>query len=72
MIGIIQVGMGMWGQDWASRVVPAVPSAKLAGCVDSRASALAEVKKLGLLDEDQCFTSLGPALERTKRPKPSW
>ncbi len=54
----------MWGQDWASRVFPAVPSAKLAGCVDSRASALAEVRKLSLVDEDRCFTSLDTALDQ--------
>jgi predicted dehydrogenase len=64
VIRIIQVGMGMWGQDWASRVFPAVPSANLAGCVDSRASALAEVRKKSLVDEDRCFTSLGTALDQ--------
>jgi predicted dehydrogenase len=56
--------MGRWGQDWASRVFPAVPSAHLAGCVDSRETALAETRKLGVVDEDQCFTSLDAALER--------
>ncbi len=62
MIGIVQVGMGRWGQDWASRVFPVVPSAQLAGCVDSRLTALAETRKLGVVDEDHCFTSLDAAL----------
>jgi predicted dehydrogenase len=62
VIGIVQVGMGRWGQDWASRVFPVVPSAQLAGCVDSRLTALAETRKLGVVDEDHCFTSLDAAL----------
>lgn len=57
--------MGRWGQDWASRVFPAVASAHLAGCVDASEAALAETRKLGVVDEDQCFTSLDAALERT-------
>jgi predicted dehydrogenase len=64
VIGVVQIGMGMWGQDWASRVFPTVPDAQLAGCVDSRATALAETKKLGVVDEDHCFTSLEAALDR--------
>lgn len=56
--------MGMWGQDWATRVFPAVPNARLTGCVDSRAAALAEAKKLGLVDDDRYFTSLEAALDR--------
>ncbi len=36
----------------------------MAGCVDSRATALAETKKLGVVDEDHCFTSLEAALDR--------
>ena len=31
---ILQVGMGSWGRDWASRVLPEVPGVELAGCVD--------------------------------------
>jgi predicted dehydrogenase len=56
----------MWGQDWATRVFPAVPSARLTGCVDSRAAALAEAKKLGLVDDDRYFTSLETALDRVE------
>ena len=64
MIRMLQVGMGSWGLDWATRVFPNVPGAKLVGCVDAQAKALAEVKKLGLVDKDSCFTSLDAALER--------
>lgn len=54
--------MGGWGQDWLTRVIPAVPRAQLEGCVDARPSALAEVKRLGVVREDRCFTSLEAAL----------
>ena len=64
VIRVVQVGMGSWGQDWASRVFPGVPNAQLVGCVDSRATALAETKKLGVIDEDHCFMSLEAALDR--------
>jgi predicted dehydrogenase len=64
VIRVVQVGMGTWGQDWARRVFPSVPDAQLAGCVDYRASALAETKKLGVVDEDHCFMSLEAALDR--------
>jgi predicted dehydrogenase len=56
--------MGGWGQDWATRVIPAVPRAQLEGCVDARPTALAKVKKLGVVDEDRCFTSLAAAIDR--------
>ena len=62
MTRIVQVGLGMWGQDWATRVFPAVPDAQLAGCVDSRPTSLAEARKLGVVEEDDCFTSLDAAL----------
>jgi predicted dehydrogenase len=62
VIRIVQVGMGAWGRDWASRVFPAVSSAQLAGCVDSRAAALAGTRKLGVVDAEHCFTSLDDAL----------
>ena len=64
MTRIIQVGMGRWGQDWATRVFSEVPGAQLVGCVDSRAGALAEIIKLGLVEEDGCFSSLEAAFDQ--------
>jgi len=64
MVRIVQVGMGDWGRDWATRVFPDVPAAQLSGCVDGQAKALAEVQKLGLVDKENCFPTLASALER--------
>jgi len=36
---ILQVGLGAWGRDWASRVLPGVPGVELAGGVDPEPTA---------------------------------
>jgi predicted dehydrogenase len=64
MIRIVQVGMGDWGRDWATRVFPDVPEAALVACVDGQPRALAEVKKLGLVPDENRFGALDSALER--------
>ena len=66
MTRIVQIGMGTWGRDWATQVVPTVPSAQLVGCVDARPEALAATQKLGVADKEKCFTSLEAALERVE------
>ena len=66
MTRIVQIGMGTWGRDWATQVVPTVPSAQLVGCVDARPDALAATQKLGVADKEKCFTSLEAALERVE------
>jgi predicted dehydrogenase len=55
--------MGGWGLDWATRVLPQVPGASLAGCVDARAAARAEVVARGLAQAANCFASLEEALD---------
>ncbi len=64
MMRIVQVGMGGWGQDWASRVFPDVPGAQLVGCVDGRPASLTATRRLGLLDKDVMFGSLDAALDQ--------
>ncbi len=64
MIGLLQVGLGAWGRDWATRIVPQVPQAKIVGCVDVSPAALREVVRLGLVAEACCFESLDEALGR--------
>ncbi len=66
MTRIVQIGMGTWGRDWATQVVPTVPSAQLVGCVDARPEALAATQKLGVADKEKCFNSLEAALERVE------
>jgi predicted dehydrogenase len=54
--------MGNWGRDWATRVLPQVAAAEVVGYVDDRASARAEVQRIGVADRDNCFDSLDAAV----------
>lgn len=63
MTRLLQVGMGRWGLDWATRVLPQVPGTSLAGCVDARPAARAEVARRGLAGAADCFASLEEALD---------
>jgi len=51
------------GLDWATRVLPQVPGTSLAGCVDARPAARAEVARRGLAGAADCFASLEEALD---------
>lgn len=62
---IVQVGLGGFGRDWATHIVPQVPEVEVVGTADlfegSRALAIAA----GLASADSCFASLEEALEAT-------
>lgn len=62
---ILQIGMGRWGRDWATTVVPQVPDAELVACVDLSTAARAETVKAGIISEGRCFASLDHALEKS-------
>ncbi|HTW99378.1 MAG TPA: Gfo/Idh/MocA family oxidoreductase [Acidimicrobiales bacterium] len=62
MIGLVQVGLGSWGREWAARVLPVVDGIELLGGVDTRQEALAEACRLGFLRPGQCFADLEEAL----------
>jgi predicted dehydrogenase len=62
---LVQVGLGFWGFDWATEVLPRVREVEPVGYVDPDRDALGRVgAALGVLPE-LCFPSLADALART-------
>jgi predicted dehydrogenase len=64
-VRILMVGMGAWGRHWARFVLPQVPEAELAGCVDSDRRALELATGQAGVPAERCFTSLERALAAT-------
>jgi predicted dehydrogenase len=56
---LIQVGLGPWGLDWATTVLPNVAGVEVVAWVDTNARALAT------LPADRCFTALDDAFAAT-------
>ena len=66
MTKIIQVGVGRWGSNWASTVVPTVAGAEAVAYVDAAPQAIAKVQaEVGALPS-QCFRSLADALKEVE------
>jgi predicted dehydrogenase len=63
-VGIVQVGLGAWGRDWATRILPQVRGVALLGCADVVPEALAEACRGGVVDERHCFGDLATAIDR--------
>ena len=63
MPALLQVGLGIWGLDWATNVLPEVPGIDLVACVDSRTQALKAACDAGAVTADQCYTSVAGALK---------
>jgi predicted dehydrogenase len=61
---MLQVGLGRWGRDWATRMLPQVASIELVGCVDSYDEALRKTVEAGIVDAARCFGSLPDALDQ--------
>jgi predicted dehydrogenase len=59
---LVQVGLGTWGLDWATTVLPEVPDIELVACVDTRPEALAAASGAGVIAERHCYTSIEDAL----------
>jgi predicted dehydrogenase len=60
---IIQVGLGTWGRDWATKVFSEIPEMKLVGCVDAWPEALKAICKTGVVTANDCFSSVAEAIE---------
>ncbi|MDQ0473436.1 Gfo/Idh/MocA family protein [Labrys wisconsinensis] len=60
-IGLIHVGLGGWGSQWALEVLPAVPGVEIAAYVDVDAGARARAEAAGV-PSARLFASLGEAL----------
>ena len=66
MPALHQVGLGTWGLDWATKVLPEVPEMELVGCVDSRPEALKAACDAGVVTADKCYSSVADALKDQK------
>ena len=62
----MQIGLGEWGRDWASRVVPEVDEVETVAYVDSDARAMALLGKQLAVDEAKWFPSLDEAVRATR------
>jgi predicted dehydrogenase len=63
MVRIIQVGLGRWGFNWASSVVPSVEGAETVAYVDAAPQPIARVQSELKVDPKKCFSSLADALK---------
>ena len=66
MLGMIQVGMGGWGRDWARNILLPDDAVALRACVDADEAALALARRDLKLPPECYFTSLGAALAATE------
>jgi predicted dehydrogenase len=63
---LLQVGLGTWGLDWATNVLPEVPGTDLVACVDSRPEALKAACDAGVVTADRCYSSVADAIKERK------
>nr|WP_306254936.1 Gfo/Idh/MocA family oxidoreductase [Ornithinimicrobium cryptoxanthini] len=61
---MIQVGAGVWGTSWASKIA-STPGVRLEAVVDVQEDAARSVASASALGADRAYTSLGAALEGT-------
>ncbi len=66
MTRIIQVGLGRWGSNWASKVVPTVKGAETVAYVDAAPDAIMKVQADVGARPEQCFRSLADALKEVE------
>src|SRR5215211_1298632 len=63
MTRVIQVGLGHWGFNWASTVVPSVENAEPVAYVDAAPKALERLRSELQVDASRCFATLEEALK---------
>jgi predicted dehydrogenase len=63
MPALLQVGLGTWGLDWATTVLPEVPEMELVACVDTRQEALKAACDAGVVSARQCYSSIADAVK---------
>jgi predicted dehydrogenase len=63
MAKIIQVGLGRWGANWATMIVPSVATAEPVAYVDSAPAALERAQEEAGAKPSQCFGGLTEALD---------
>ena len=62
---IVHVGLGRWGRNWATNIVPTVPTVETVAWVDTAADALTAAQADLNLPRDRCFQSLAEAFSAT-------
>jgi len=65
MIRLVQVGLGGWGLNWATEIIPQVRSVALVGCVARGQSRIPEIRARWPHREVPFFGSLGDAIRET-------
>ncbi|WP_181708017.1 Gfo/Idh/MocA family protein [Chthonobacter rhizosphaerae] len=65
MVKVIQVGLGHWGYDWASSVLPTVETIDMVGYVDGVAEARDRIETMLGVERSRLFASLDQALAAT-------
>ncbi|WP_181703952.1 Gfo/Idh/MocA family protein [Chthonobacter albigriseus] len=68
MTDIIQVGLGFWGYDWATGVLPEVETVRVAAYVDPSEEARQRIADKLNVPADRCFASLNDALAAVNAP----
>jgi predicted dehydrogenase len=63
---ILQVGLGGWGRDWASRVLPGVPGVELVGGVDPEPTARKLAREMAGLPPSRLFARLEDGFARVE------
>jgi predicted dehydrogenase len=63
---LLQVGLGTWGLDWATKVLPEVPEMEFVACVDARQEALKSACDAGVIAARQCYSSVADAIRDQK------
>ena len=62
---VVQVGLGVWGRDWAWRINPSVADVEVVGYVDPEPAAFAQLQRELDVDAERCFSSLKAAVDTT-------
>ena len=62
---IVQVGLGGFGRDWATNVIPRVPEVEVVGTADVFAGSRAAAIAAGLTTERDCYATAEAAIEAT-------
>lgn len=65
MTDLIQIGLGPWGIDWATKIIPRLADARVSGWVDTSPDARAAFIATTGADPDTVFATVREALETT-------
>lgn len=65
MTDLIQIGLGPWGTDWATKILPKLPDARVTGWVDASPDARAAFVAATGADPGTVFATVREAFEAT-------